>query len=624
MREVVVTWLRQNERFIAPDWIKMVRSRGGERDRQLTTKELERQFFTDFYHAFVLAVEESSRDPLAEVLERIAVTRVEQEFQLEETLDIFFLLKELIWERLSQSYSADAALTRICLIEPTFNSCFRVLSRAFTRASRKLLSERLVEAEFMTRRLAIATEEADRALSRLRILYNVSRAISSMLDLKQILAAVAENLTSVSQIDRSAVWLADKEAKELSVAVARGIDSKKLEGVYLLVDEDHSIVARAFQTRQLQLVNQVRIEEEVLAPLFPQRSLLAVPLQGEDRPLGVISVDRLAHDRPFETAVIEMVQSIADQAGVALHNTQLYEELVQLNQHLDQRVQERTEELARLNRELAKLDKKKSDFIAIAAHELKTPLTLIQGYAEMLAEGGIERMPPELLERQMSGIVKGADRLRMIVEDIIDVSLIDTQVLALNLELTSLFHVVELACRDQVEAAKERKLDVRLGDFSDLPNIEADALRLHQMFGNIVGNAIKYTPDGGTVGIAARLLEAEHEQPAFVEVVVSDTGVGIDLEEQERIFDKFYRVESPDLHSSSKTRFMGAGPGLGLAIAKGIVEAHGGRIWVESPGYDPVRCPGSQFHVLLPVRSAWGDFQEREPLGDASSLHSSE
>jgi hypothetical protein len=88
--------------------------------------------------------------------------------------------------------------------------------------------------------------------------------------------------------------------------------------------------------------------------------------------------------------------------------------------------------------------------------------------------------------------------------------------------------------------------------------------------------------------------------------------VGIDLQEQERIFDKFYRVESPELHSSSKTRFMGAGPGLGLTIAKGIVEAHGGRIWVESPGFDMESRPGSQFHVLLPVRSAWEDFQARQ------------
>jgi signal transduction histidine kinase len=614
MRERVAIWLRQNERFIVPDWIKLVRSRGSARDRQLTTKELERQFFTDFYHAFARTIDEDKEEWVADVVERIAVTRVEEEFQLEETLDIFFLLKELIWEQITRLHSSEVALQRMQLLEPYFDRCFGLLGRAFTRASRKLLSERLVEAEFMTRRLAIATEEADRALSRLRILYNVSRAISSTLDLKQILAAVAENLTSVSQIDRCALWLADREGSELSIAMSQGIDGAKLAGAYLLVDEDQSAVTRAFKTRQLQLVGQIQGMEEVLAPLFPQRILLAVPLPGEDRPIGVVTVDRLAQDQPLETAVIEMVQSVADQAGVALHNTRLYEELLQLNEHLDQRVQERTEELARLNRDLAKLNRKKSDFVSIAAHELKTPLTLVQGYAEMLAEGGAESMPVEMLERQVCGIINGVDRLRAIVEDIIDVSLIDTEILTLTLEPTSLFNVVELVCADWVKVAKERNQAMDLADFGDLPYIEADALRLHQVFGNIISNGIKYTPDGGRIEITARQLETRDGQPAFVEVVVSDTGVGIDLEEQERVFDKFYRVESPDLHSSSKTRFMGAGPGLGLTIAKGIVEAHGGRIWVESPGYDPERCPGSQFHVLLPVRSAWGDFQAKEPL----------
>jgi signal transduction histidine kinase len=611
-RNRVAAWLRQSERLIVPAWIKMVRSRGSDRDRQLTTKELERQFFIDFYTAFALAVETDSDEPVQEVVERIATSRVDQEFQLEETLDIFFLLNELIWERLAQFHSAEVVLNWLHVLRPTFDNCLQLLAHAFTRASRALLSERLVEAEFMTRRLAMATEEADRALSRLRILYNVSRAISSTLDLKQILSAVAENLISVSQIDRCAVWLADKEASELSVVVSLGIEGERLEGAYLALDEDRSVITRAFKTRQLQLVSQVDPGREAMAPLFQQRTLLVVPLSGEERPIGVVSVDRLAQDRPLETAVVEMVQSVADQAGIALHNTRLYDELIQLNQHLDQRVQERTEELARLNRDLAKLDKKKSDFVAIAAHELKTPLTLIQGYAEMLAEWDLQSLPAEAIKRQVGGIVKGSDRLRTIVEAIIDVSLIDTEVLALNLEMTSLINMVELARADLVEAATDRKQIIHLGDFSQLPYVEADALRLYQVFANIMGNAVKYTPDGGRIDVMARQLTGEDGRPTFVEAVVSDTGVGIDLEEQERIFDKFYRVEGPELHSSSKTRFMGAGPGLGLTIARGIVEAHGGRIWVESPGYDPVHCPGSQFHILLPVRSAWGDFQARQ------------
>lgn len=612
MRDSLAEWLRQNEQLIVPDWIKLVRSRGGARDRQLTTRELKRQFFSDFYHSFVIAVREDDLSRLAEVVERIAVSRVDDEYQLGDTLNIFFLLQELMWERLGQAYSAEVTLSWIYLLKPTFDGCIRLLSHSFTRASRRLLSERLVQAEFMTRRLAISTEEADRALSRLRILYNVSRALSTTLDPKQIAAAVAENLITLPQLDRCAVWIVDKEACELSVVVSQGVEGERLAGAYLSVDEDGSAIVRAFKTRQLQLVSQVSANREPLVPLFQQRSLLVVPLPGEERPVGVVSVDRLAEDRPMETSVIEMVQSVADQAGMALYNTQLYQELVELNQHLDQRVQQRTEELARLSRDLATLNKKKSDFVAIAAHELKTPLTLVQGHAEMLAECDVQVTPPATLARQISGIVKGVHRLRTIVEDIIDVSLIDTEVLALNPRPTSLLDIVEWAHRDLRQGAKERELEIVIRDLGDLPPIEADASRLHQMFSNIIGNAIKYTPDDGRVEIKARLLEAERNRPAFVEVIVSDTGVGIDLEDQERIFDKFYRVESPELHSTSKTRFMGAGPGLGLTIAKGIVEAHSGRIWVESPGHDPVQCPGSQFHILLPLRFAWKDFEARK------------
>lgn len=611
MRERVAAWLRQNERQIVPGWIKLVRSRGSDRDRQSTTKELERQFFTDFYHAFVRAIEEEGTDYLETVLERIAVTRVEEEFQLEDTLDIFFLLKELIWEQLSQTYAAEAMLSRMFLLEPVFDRCLRLLGRSFTQASSALLARRLVEAEFMTRRLAMATEEADRALSRLRILYNISRAISSTLNLKQILVAVAENLSSVPQIDRCAVWLADKEACELSAVAAQGIEAEKLSGVYLLLNESQSVLTRAFKLRQMQLSSVPGPTAEALAPLFSQRTVLVVPLLGEERPMGVISVDRLGPERPLETAIIEMVHSVAGQTAVAVRNTQLYEELLQLNQDLERRVQERTEELAWLNRELAKLDRKKSDFVAIAAHELKTPLTLIQGYAEMLAENNIRDLPPESIERVVYGIVKGTNRLRTIVEDIIDVALIDTKVLSLSLEMSSLSNIMDLARQSLQESLAERKQSLLISGFDNLPYVEADSLRLHQVLVNVIGNAIKYTPDGGHIEVTARHLEAQEGQPAFVEIVVADSGVGIDVEEQERIFDKFYRIEGPELHSSSKSRFMGAGPGLGLTIAKGIIEAHGGRIWVESPGYDPIRCPGSKFHLLLPVRSAWGQLETR-------------
>jgi signal transduction histidine kinase len=618
MRDKTAAWLRQNERIVVPAWIKLVRSRGGDRDRELTTKELERQFFTDFFHAFTLAVQEDDPGRLLPVTDRIAISRVQDEYQLDDTLDIFALLKELLWTELAQSSTAEETAGEMRVLDATFDHCLRLLMGAHTRASRDQLSARVAEAEFMMRRLAISTEETDKALSRLRILYNISRAISSTLELKQILAAVAENLITMPQIDRCAVWLADEEAYDLSVILARGIDSDLLQRAYLPVSEERSVVTRAFKTGKLQVLRAADGGDEVLASLFPQRALLVVPLEGEDRPLGVITVDSLVRNQPLETAVIETVQSVADQTTVALRNARLYDRLIRFNQELNERVEERTKELAGLNQELAKLDKKKSDFITIAAHELKTPLTLVQGYAEMLTEGGAQELVGQALDSVVSGIMKGTGRLRALIEDIIDVALIDTQVLSLNLEPTLLSNVVELACAELVPAVEGRKQTIQTHGLAGVPSVEADGLRLHQMFVNLIGNAIKYTPDGGRIDITARLLTVAGEEPVGVEVIVSDSGVGIDIADQNRVFDKFYRTEGPELHSTSKTRFMGGGPGLGLAIAKGIVDAHGGRIYVESTGYDPETCPGSHFHVLLPIRPTWGEFQATASPGQAS------
>ena len=136
-----------------------------------------------------------------------------------------------------------------------------------------------------------------------------------------------------------------------------------------------------------------------------------------------------------------------------------------------------------------------------------------------------------------------------------------------------------------------------------LPHIEADAGALYKVFYHLIGNAIKYTPDGGKVSISGRVLTLDgHPPDSWVEIVISDTGIGIDLELQELIFIKFYQAGEIALHSSGETKFKGGGAGLGLPIARGIIQAHQGRLWVVSPGHDEATCPGSHFHVVLPVR----------------------
>jgi signal transduction histidine kinase len=255
-----------------------------------------------------------------------------------------------------------------------------------------------------------------------------------------------------------------------------------------------------------------------------------------------------------------------------------------------------TSELEKANNKLEKLDKSKSDFISIAAHELKTPLTLIEGYAAMLKEQlDIQRASQG--DIYLRGLDNGTRRLKEIIDDMIDVSMIDNSLLSLNFQPLWLNRLFKVLTNEFHHSMEERNLTFIVQSFPGRDEMTfGDSERLYQAFRNLVINAIKFTPDGGRIAIDGRKL------PGFVEVTFQDSGIGIDPQDHDRIFEKFGRIGSVSLHSSGKTKFKGGGPGLGLPITKGIIEAHGGAIWVESPGYDEINCPGTIFHVLLPIR----------------------
>jgi len=257
-------------------------------------------------------------------------------------------------------------------------------------------------------------------------------------------------------------------------------------------------------------------------------------------------------------------------------------------------------ELETAQARLQKFDRSKSNFIAVAAHELKTPLTLIEGYAAMI--GDLASRDNEQIHMLIQGTHTGIWRMREIVDDMIDVSMIDNHLLRLNFQPVWLNRVFNMLQADFTDILQQRKHTLEIRPFPGSDElIFADPERFYQAIKNLVSNAIKYTPDGGTITIDGRTL------PGFVEVTVADSGIGIALENQEVIFEKFGQLGDVSLHSSGKTKFKGGGPGLGLAITRGIIEAHNGSIWVDSEGYDEVKCPGSIFHVLLPLRTQPSD-----------------
>jgi signal transduction histidine kinase len=261
------------------------------------------------------------------------------------------------------------------------------------------------------------------------------------------------------------------------------------------------------------------------------------------------------------------------------------------------RLQERSIALERANRILEQMDKTKENFISVSAHELRTPLTLIQGYSQMLK---VKTEQNSDLKQIARGLVEGSDRMAEIVNSMLDVTRIDSNLLKPLTDKIQMSRIM-LRVRETFEAGLvERKLTLVTDALDQLPDVVADPDLMYKVFYHLVMNAIKYTPDGGQITVSGKVVEEIPGKPEM-ELVVSDTGIGIDSQHHELVFEKFYQTGEVKLHSSGRTKFKGGGPGLGLAIVHGIVEAHHGRVWVESAGHDEKNYPGSRFYVRLPM-----------------------
>jgi len=241
-------------------------------------------------------------------------------------------------------------------------------------------------------------------------------------------------------------------------------------------------------------------------------------------------------------------------------------------------------------------DRVKDSFVSVAAHELKTPLTVIEGYANMLRLE-LDEASGQRGASMIRGIQAGIERLRQLIDDMIDVSLIEMGLLSLEFQpvwIRRVFDIVEFEL-NAVISERRLILDIQRDSIVGRPTV-GDPTRLMQALQKVLLNAVKYTPDGGRIAVFGRDLDK------FMEITVEDTGIGIAPENLERIFEKFSAIGDVTRHSSGKTKFKGGGAGVGLVIARGIIEAHGGTIWAESPGYDEQAFPGSRFHILLPMK----------------------
>jgi signal transduction histidine kinase len=242
---------------------------------------------------------------------------------------------------------------------------------------------------------------------------------------------------------------------------------------------------------------------------------------------------------------------------------------------------------------LEKLDESRANFMSIAAHGLKTPLTLVEGYSQMLKQQLDEEAGDAI--PLIAGIESGTQRMRELIDDLVDVAMIDNKMLSLYYQPMRPMDLLSDVTEQLKSQAELKRIEIVVEEFKGAQlTVYADIERLEQALIEVVDNAVKFTPADGSIQISGRSL------PGFIEISVKDSGVGIAPEDQLRVFDQF--SSGTDAVRAREHAQESVGAGLGLHLCKGILEAHGGAIWVDSPGYDETKCPGSIFHLMIPAR----------------------
>ena len=412
------------------------------------------------------------------------------------------------------------------------------------------------------------TQELERSVAELKALSEVSQSVSSTLDLEKVLNNIVEHAVKLSKTDAGTIYEYHEAEKIFVPMINFGVDKAFVaimkeakfgigDGTVLgMVGETRT----ALQVPDLTAIRDDRIQYVLEAGFM---SVLAVPLLRKDRLVGSLVVRRKRHGE-FPRETVELIQTFAAQSAIALHNARLFQELELKSQ------------------ELSKADKHKSEFLASMSHELRTPLNAILGYTELILDDIYGEVPAKIRE-VIERLEKNGSHLLRLINDVLDISKIEAGQLELVLEEYSLQETVHTVVTSLEPLAVEKKLELKTRIAPNLTYGKGDQQRIAQVLVNLIGNAIKFTEQGEII------VDISMADGRFL-AKVSDTGPGLSNLEKDYIFSEFYQADRKSTRSKG-------GSGLGLSIAKRIVELHGGAIWVESaPG------KGSTFIFTLPIR----------------------
>ena len=434
----------------------------------------------------------------------------------------------------------------------------------------------------LTRALESRGTELQNKVAQLEALREVDEAVGSSLDLDEVLERIVSNAVRLTNLgfgditlstDGGSILEYDDTTDSFHVRGMIGSSPALLERLRAItIDPQSTLVARTAQTRRhLEIPNIAMAERDAYLDIVFRdgwRSLLAVPMLGGDRLVGVLVIRRRGTGR-FPDDVIELLQTFAGQSALAIANARLYREL------------------ETKSRELEIASRHKSEFLASMSHELRTPLNAVIGFSRVL----LERTFGDINERQdeyLRDILNAGRHLLDLLNEILDLSKVEAGQMVLESSTFSVGSALDYAVAMVRERATLHGIAVTVQIADDIAIIDADERRFKQVVLNLISNAVKFTPDGGSVSVHAR------RDGSDLVVTVADTGIGVPPEERERIFESFQQGR----RGASKEE----GTGLGLTLSRRIVELFGGRMWLDSEV-----GAGSTFGFAIPVLPREGE-----------------
>ncbi len=465
---------------------------------------------------------------------------------------------------LRQGVAIGAILIRRMVVDPFTDSQIDLLKTFADQAVIAIENVRLFT------ELQARTRDLTRSVEQLTALGEVSRALSSTLDLDAVLSTIVARARQLAGTDACTVHEYDEQAEEFHLRATHNLNEEVVVALRRApVRKGEGAAGRMAVTREPVHIADITEADAYHGPLRDvllrsgARAVLTIPLLREDHLIGGLTVTRKTPGE-FPPETIELLKTFATQSALAIQNARLFREIEDKS------------------RQLEVASRHKSQFLANMSHELRTPLNAILGYTELIADN-IYGEVPERMREVLERVDKSGRHLLGLINDVLDLSKIEAGQLMLALTDYSLADVVQSVAASVGSLAAEKKLELAITVDPDLPLGRGDSRRLTQVLLNLVGNALKFT-EAGRVAV-----EARREGESFL-VSVTDTGPGIAPGDQERVFEEFQQVRS----SKAGTK---GGTGLGLAIARRIVQMHGGRLWLDS-----TLGQGSTFSFTVPVR----------------------